>query len=46
MWNISLLAELRNLYDVDNNTSETEIIKLYKNVDLLEFLKYYDKIII
>ena len=32
---INLLAELRNSYDVDNNISEMEIIKLYKNVDLL-----------
>ena len=32
---INLLAELRNSYDVDNNVSEMEIIKLYENVDLL-----------
>lgn len=32
---INLLAELRNSYDVDNNISEMEIIKLYKNVELL-----------
>lgn len=32
---ISLLAELRNSYDTDNNISEIEIIKLYENVDLL-----------
>lgn len=32
---INLLAELRNSYDTDNNISEMEIIKLYKNVDLL-----------
>lgn len=32
---INLLAELRNSYDVDNNISEIEIIKLYENVDLL-----------
>lgn len=32
---INLLAELRNSYDIDNNISEMEIIKLYENVDLL-----------
>lgn len=32
---INLLAELRNSYDTNNNISETEIIKLYENVDLL-----------
>ena len=32
---INLLAELRNSYDTENNISEMEIIKLYKNVDLL-----------
>lgn len=32
---INLLAEIRNSYDLDNNVSEMEIIKLYKNVDLL-----------
>lgn len=32
---INLLAELRNSYDIDNNISEIEIIKLYENVDLL-----------
>ncbi len=32
---INLLAELRNSYDTDNNISEMEIIKLYKNADLL-----------
>lgn len=32
---INLLAELRNSYDMDNNISEMEIIKLYENVDLL-----------
>lgn len=32
---INLLAELRNSYDIGNNISEMEIIKLYKNVDLL-----------
>lgn len=32
---INLLAELRNSYNVDNNVSEMEIIKLYENVDLL-----------
>ena len=32
---INLLAELRNSYDVDNNISEMEIIKLYENVNLL-----------
>jgi DNA replication protein DnaC len=32
---INLLAELKNTYDVDNNISEMEIIKLYEKVDLL-----------
>lgn len=32
---INLLAELRNSYEIDNNISEMEIIKLYENVDLL-----------
>ncbi len=32
---INLLAELKNSYDIDNNISEMEIIKLYKKVDLL-----------
>ena len=32
---INLLAELRNSYDIDNNISEMEIIKLYENIDLL-----------
>lgn len=32
---INLLAEIRNSYDLDNNVSEIEIIKLYKNVELL-----------
>ncbi|MCI8621507.1 MAG: ATP-binding protein, partial [Clostridia bacterium] len=32
---INLLAELRNSYDIDNNISEMEIIKLYENVNLL-----------
>ena len=32
---INLLAEIRNSYDLDNNVSEMEIIKLYENVDLL-----------
>ena len=32
---INLLAELRNSYDIDNDISEMEIIKLYENVDLL-----------
>lgn len=32
---INLLAELKNIYDVDNNISEMEIIKLYEKVDLL-----------
>lgn len=32
---INLLAELKNSYDIDNNISEMEIIKLYENVDLL-----------
>lgn len=32
---INLLAEIRNSYDLDNNISEMEIIKLYENVDLL-----------
>lgn len=32
---INLLAEIRNSYDLDNNASEMEIIKLYKNVELL-----------
>ncbi len=32
---INLLAEIRNSYDLYNNASEMEIIKLYKNVDLL-----------
>lgn len=32
---INLLAELRNSYDTENNISEMEIIKLYKNVELL-----------
>ncbi len=32
---INLFAELRNSYDIDNNISEMEIIKLYENVNLL-----------
>lgn len=32
---INLLAELKNSYTEDNNISETEIINLYKTVDLL-----------
>ena len=32
---INLLVELKNTYDVDNNISEMEIIKLYEKVDLL-----------
>ena len=32
---INLLAELKNTYDVYNNISEMEIIKLYEKVDLL-----------
>lgn len=32
---INLLAELKNSYDIDNNISEMEIIKLYEKVDLL-----------
>ena len=32
---INLLVELKNSYDVDNNISEMEIIKLYEKVDLL-----------
>lgn len=32
---INLLTELRNSYEIDNNISEMEIIKLYENVDLL-----------
>ena len=32
---INLLAELKNSYDIDNNISEMEIIKLYEKVNLL-----------
>ena len=32
---INLLVELKNSYDIDNNISEMEIIKLYEKVDLL-----------
>lgn len=32
---INLLAELKDSYDIDNNVSEMEIIKLYESVDLL-----------
>lgn len=32
---INLLAELKNSYNIDNNISEMEIIKLYEKVDLL-----------
>lgn len=32
---INLLAELKNSYEQDNNISEMQIMKLYKNVQLL-----------